>query len=285
MTFKFNALTPDVLKILKEKSTEKPFSGKYHDHILEGSYLCRGCGSVLFRGNNQFHSGCGWPSFDEELSGKISRVPDIDGMRTEIVCSKCKSHLGHVFTGEQFTAKNTRHCVNSLSLEFIEDNMVLETDEAVVGGGCFWGVQHLFNQLPGVLRCEVGYTDGITAHPTYQQVCSHATYHIEAIRIIFDTQKISYESIIRYFFEIHDFTQEDGQGPDRGSQYLSRVFYFNDEQKNIAEKIKQALITKGFSVATAIKPISIFWAGEEYHQDYYKKNNQVPYCHYYRKRF
>lgn len=282
---KRNALTPDVINIIQNKHTEKPFSGKYIDKKSNGSYLCRGCGAVLFRADNQFHSGCGWPSFDDAIKNNVKEIPDADGRRTEIVCAQCNAHLGHVFHGEQFTAKNTRHCVNSLSVEFVDDSAVLKTEEAIVAGGCFWGVDYLFQQLPGVLLTEVGYTDGITQNPTYQQVCSHTTNHVEALRIVFDAEKTTYEKIIQYFFEIHDPTQQDGQGPDVGSQYLSRIFYFNDQQKQIAEKLKNQLIEKGLKIATIIKPVTIFWPAEEYHQHYYEKNNHAPYCHRWTKRF
>ncbi|OGT26362.1 MAG: peptide-methionine (S)-S-oxide reductase [Gammaproteobacteria bacterium RIFCSPLOWO2_02_FULL_42_14] len=282
---KYAALAPSILDIIKNKYTEKPFSGKYCEKKYDGSYLCRGCGVVLFRADNQFHSSCGWPSFDDEISDSIKKIPDSDGRRTEIICAECNAHLGHIFVGEKFTAKNRRYCVNSLAIEFITDPAILKTEEAIVAGGCFWGVQYLFQQLPGVLLTEVGYTDGITQNPTYQQVCSHKTNHVEAMRVIFDTEKISYENIIKYFFEIHDPTQNDGQGPDRGSQYLSRIFYFNDTQKRIAEKLKKELVSHGFSVTTAIKPVVTFWPAEEDHQNYYRKTQREPYCHRRIKRF
>ncbi|HLB56172.1 MAG TPA: bifunctional methionine sulfoxide reductase B/A protein [Coxiellaceae bacterium] len=282
---KYAALTPDILNIIKNKNTEKPFSGKYCEKKINGSYLCRGCGAVLFRADNQFHSGCGWPSFDGSIKNHVKEIPDADGRRTEIVCAECNAHLGHVFTGENFTKKNTRHCVNSLSIEFVADKNILKTDEVIVAGGCFWGMQYLFQQYLGVLLTEVGYTDGVTQNPTYQQVCSHTTNHVEAMRIVFDVEKISYENIIKYFFEIHDPTQSDGQGPDIGSQYLSRIFYFNESQKNIAEKLKKELTARGLKIATEIKPVKTFWPAEDYHQDYYKKNNQAPYCHSRVKRF
>lgn len=118
---KYAALTPAVLHVLQDKGTEPPFSGKYYAVLSNGTYLCRGCGLALFRGNNQFHSGCGWPSFDQEIPGAVLRQPDRDGHRVEIICSHCHGHLGHVFTGERFTSANTRHCVNSLAIEFVND--------------------------------------------------------------------------------------------------------------------------------------------------------------------
>lgn len=283
--YKYAAITPDVLSILKDKHTERPFSGKYNETVKQGTYLCRGCGIALFRADNQFHSGCGWPSFDENIKNNVQHIPDADGQRTEIICANCHGHLGHVFTGEQFTVKNTRHCVNSLSIEFVPDSNVLTTEEAIVAGGCFWGVQYLLQQLPGVLLTEVGYTGGITQHPTYHQVCTHQTGHVEAVRVVFNNQQVSYEEVLKYFMEIHDPTQIDGQGPDRGSQYLSRIYYFDTLQKSIADNVIQMLRTNGLSIATEVKPASIFWPAEEDHQDYYIKTNQAPYCHQRVKRF
>ena len=116
---KYNKLTPEEKKIILAKGTEPPFSGQYNDFFEEGIYVCRRCNAPLYNSKGKFHSGCGWPSFDEETPGAVKRVKDSDGVRTEIICTKCGAHLGHVFTGENFTPKNTRHCVNSLSLKFI----------------------------------------------------------------------------------------------------------------------------------------------------------------------
>lgn len=282
---KIKSLTPAVLRIIKEKGTEPPFSCREGLIDRSGSYLCRGCGAVLFRSQAKFESGCGWPSFDDELSGAIARKLDQDGFRVEITCAACDAHLGHVFEGEGFTDKNTRHCVNACAIEFVPDAGVLKVGEAIVAGGCFWGIQYLFSQLPGVLLTEVGYTSGLTEHPTYEQVCSHDTGHVEAVRVIFDLNKISYDAILKYFFEIHDFTQQDGQGPDVGSQYLSRVFYFDAAQKVIANQIVAQLEAMGFKVATQVVPVAVFWSAEKYHQYYYQKNKKEPYCHYHTKIF
>ena len=119
--FKEPSLPKVVLAVVKHRGTEYPFTGAYNDSDEKGTYLCRLCGLALFRGEHKFHSGCGWPSFDDEINGKVTRIPDADGQRVEIVCSTCQAHLGHVFMGEGFTSKNTRHCVNSISLEFVPD--------------------------------------------------------------------------------------------------------------------------------------------------------------------
>lgn len=282
---KDKSLTPDVLQVLRDQATEKPFSGTYNDFDEKGSYLCKGCGLVLFRSNSKFHSGCGWPSFDEEIQGAVATRPDVDGRRTEIVCTRCEAHLGHVFHGEGHTAKDTRHCVNSLALDFVASQSVLDTEEAIFAAGCFWGVEHLFKQLDGVVKTEVGYSGGSVDTPSYESVCGGGTGHYEVIRVLYDPSIVNFEKVAKYFFEIHDPSQADGQGPDIGQQYHSVVFYYDDKQKEMTENLIALLQDKGISVATKVLPVTTFWRGEEYHQDYYKKHSKAPYCHMYTKRF
>ncbi len=285
-------LTPEESRVILQKGTERPFSGAYFDSWDDGTYVCRQCGAPLYRSQDKFDAGCGWPSFDDEIAGAVKRVPDADGRRTEIVCARCGGHLGHVFTGEGFTPKNTRHCVNSVSMTFrpAEKKQPSEserpsTETAYFAGGCFWGVEYMLRKQDGVLDVESGYMGGSTESPTYEQVCRGRTGHAETVRVRFDPSKVSYETLARLFFEIHDPTQENGQGPDIGDQYRSEIFYTSPEQRATAQKLIAQLRAKGYEVVTALAPAGRFWPAENYHQDYYERKGTRPYCHGYTKRF
>lgn len=281
---KFNKLTEREEDVIVRKGTEKPFTGEYLDNEEEGTYVCKRCDAPLYKSNDKFDARCGWPSFDDEIEGSVKRVIDADGRRTEIVCSNCGGHLGHVFLGEQFTDKNTRHCVNSISLKFVpkkDDSL----EKAHFASGCFWGTEYYFMQAPGVVETSVGYMGGHKDNPTYEQVSTGKTGHLEATEIVYDPSVITYGDLVRLFYETHDFTQTDGQGPDIGSQYLSAIFYKDDEQKAIAEKYTNLLLKKGYKVATTLRPAAKFWKAEDYHQQYYKHKGSTPYCHTYTKIF
>ena len=280
MTWK--TLTPAEEAVIVRKGTERPFTGEYVDHHSDGTYTCRRCGAPLYRSDSKFDSGCGWPSFDDAVEGAVREIPDADGIRTEIVCAACEGHLGHVFRGEALTPKDTRHCVNSISLGF-EDADTRE--EAFFAGGCFWGVEHLLAQQDGVLSVTSGYMGGEQENPSYAEVCAGGTGHAEAVRVVFDPTRVGYETLARLFFEIHDPTQINRQGPDVGSQYRSAVFVKSKAQRRMAAGLIKALGDKGMEIATTVEEANAFWAAEDYHQDYYRRTGKQPYCHTRVKRF
>ncbi len=276
-------LTPQEKSVLMNKGTERPRTGKYNKFNEKGTFSCRNCGADLYKSESKFDAHCGWPAFDDEIEGAVKRVPDADGRRTEIVCNHCQAHLGHVFTGEQLTEKNVRHCVNSICLDFTPAKWTEKY--AYVAGGCFWGVEYYLEQLPGVISAESGYSGGSKENPTYKEVCSGKSGHIEAVKITYNPHKISYREIVKRFFEIHDPSQKDGQGPDIGPQYLSAIFYNSEDEKKVTQELIKLLEKKKIDVATKLIKFDKFWPAEAYHQDYYEKKGALPYCHGYTKRF
>ena len=282
----YNALSKQESFIIENKGTEAPFTGKYTDYSGKGTYVCKKCGSALYYSSSKFKSDCGWPSFDDEIKGAVNKFPDPDGMRTEIECANCGAHLGHVFTGERLTAKNVRHCVNSVSLDFVPSQIEPgRYGTAIFAGGCFWGVEYFLQKSPGVISVTSGFIGGHVKNPSYKEVCTGRTGHAEAVKIIYDPDKTSYDKLLRLFLEIHDPTQIGGQGPDLGDQYRSEIFYLNEEQKKIADTNIGILKSNGLKVATAVTKASEFYEAEDYHQDYYFRNGKIPYCHAYTKRF
>lgn len=159
------------------------------------------------------------------------------------------------------------------------------TETAYFAGGCFWGVEYYMQRAAGVLSVESGFMGGDKENPSYEEVCRRDTGHAEVVKVVFDPSKTTYEHVTRLFFEIHDPTQSDGQGPDIGEQYRSEVFYVSPQQKETAEKLIKLLRDGGYAVVTKITPASVFWKAEEYHQNYYNRKGSEPYCHGYTKRF
>jgi len=281
----FKKLTPEEERVIVYKGTEAPYTGIYENFKEPGTYVCKRCGAPLYRSADKFDANCGWPAFDDEIPGAVKRVSDSDGMRTEIQCAACGAHLGHVFLNEGFTQKNARHCVNSISLSFVPKVPVSIADTAIFAGGCFWGVEYYMKKIKGVISTEVGYTGGKTENPTYPEVCSGKTGHYEAIEVVFNPGQTSFEEVAKMFFETHDPTQWNHQGPDWGEQYRSAVFYRDEDQKSITEKLIKQLKDKGFNVVTQLIPAKKFWKAEDYHQEYYDHKGTTPYCHGYVKRF
>jgi len=280
----YNKLTPEEEAVIINKGTEHPYTGEYVNNKRAGTYVCKRCNAPLYKSEDKFDSHCGWPSFDDEIKGAVTRVPDADGRRTEIICNNCGAHLGHVFIGEGFTDKNIRHCVNSISLKFVPE-VNKNIKKAYFASGCFWGTEYYFMKAKGVKYTAVGFMGGHVANPSYEQVCQKNTGHLETTEIEYDSTKITYDDLVKLFFETHDFTQTDGQGPDIGPQYLSCIFYSDEREKEVAQKYIDILTAKGYKVATMLRPESTFWKAEDYHQQYYDNKGTSPYCHFYKKIF
>ena len=283
---KINTLTPFEKHVLIDKGTERPFSGKYVHTKEDGTYTCKVCGAPLYRSLDKFDSHCGWPSFDDAIPGAIKEVPDADGRRTEIVCANCGAHMGHVFKGEGFTEKNVRHCVNSVSLNFQKKKAQIPAlKKAYFAGGCFWGVEYYLEKIDGVKEVTSGFMGGHVKNPGYYDVVRKDTGHLETVEVVYDPSRVSYETLAKTFFEIHDPTQVDGQGPDIGSQYLSAIFVSNTEERKTIERLINILEKKGLKIATKVLPKAPFYSAEAYHQDYYERKGSKPYCHRRIKRF
>lgn len=270
----FNKLTAEEHNIIINKGTERPFTGVYNKHYEKGTYTCKQCDQPLFESSAKFDSKTGWPSFDDAIDGAVEEVRDYS--RMEIVCSRCKGHLGHVFRGEGFTPKQTRHCVNSLSLNFVPEGGF---SKAYFAGGCFWGVEYYLEMIPGVASVTSGFMGGHVVNPSYKEVIRKRSGHVETVEVLYDSTRVNYYDLAKRFFEIHDPTQKNGQGPDIGPQYLSKIFVANDGEKAIVEDLIKQLLRKYRTVATTIEPVAPFYPAEEYHQDYYLKKGGTPYCH------
>lgn len=283
-------LTDEEAQVILRQGTERPFCGAFLDNKLDGTYVCRLCGLPLFASSAKFDSGTGWPSFFAPVDpDHLTTIEDRShGMaRTEIVCRRCKGHLGHVFAdGPPPTGE--RHCLNSVSLEFFEDDALpdrsrpagadTQTETAYFAGGCFWGVEDRFQKTPGVIDAVSGYQGGHTDDPTYKDVCAGATGHAEAVRVTFDPHQVTYRDLLEVFFALHDPTQRDRQGPDVGSQYRSAIFAANEAQleeaRRFADDLRRSKRFGDRPIATQIEPAAPFFEAEERHQDYNAKHGR-----------
>jgi peptide methionine sulfoxide reductase msrA/msrB len=280
------ALTKEEYYVIREKGTEQPFSGKLLMNKDSGVYKCRACGNVLFTSKNKFDSHCGWPSFDEEVAdGRIiTKVDNSHGMtRTEIMCARCGGHLGHLFDDGP-TSTGKRYCVNSVSLEFLDAASAekeSQMDTLTLGGGCFWCIEAVFQQMKGVVSAESGYSGGKVANPSYKDVCTGNTGHAEVVQIIFDKNVTSMEDILKVYFTVHNPTTLNRQGADEGTQYRSIILYRNDQQKKVAQDIIAALTKEKVyddPIVTRVEPFKVFYKAELSHQDYYENNKNQGYC-------
>jgi peptide methionine sulfoxide reductase msrA/msrB len=233
-------LTDKQFYILREKGTDKPYSGEFLFNKDKGNYTCAACGNILFSSDSKFDSHCGWPSFDQQINSKaiVTKEDNSAGMqRTEIMCGKCGGHLGHIFDDGP-TETGMRYCVNSTSLTFEKatDNTKTKLETITLGGGCFWCMEAVFQELKGVKSIRSGFSGGISTNTNYKDVCSGITGHAEVIEIEFDSSVISLAQILKVFFTVHDPTSLNKQVADEGTQYRSAIFYRNDQQKKLASQ-------------------------------------------------
>jgi peptide methionine sulfoxide reductase msrA/msrB len=297
-------LSSEQFAVTQQCGTEPPFHNAYWDNHKPGLYVDVVSGQPLFSSLDKFDSGTGWPSFTQPLysADVVEKKDSTLGMeRTEVRSSMADSHLGHVFNDGP-GAGGLRYCINSAALRFVP---VADMDQAgysqyldpfvkaglikapthetaILAGGCFWGMEEIIRKIPGVVKTTVGYTGGATPDPTYEDVCTGATGHAESIQVVFDPARLSYESLLDYFFRMHDPTTLNRQHNDAGTQYRSAIFYTSDAQKQTAERVKTRWDKSGkFNrpITTEITAATTFYPAEEYHQKYLLKNPGGYNCH------
>ena len=294
-------LSPEQYRIVRENGTERPFQNAYWDNHEAGIYVDVVSGEPLFSSIDKFDSGTGWPSFSRPIdAGSLKSQADRShGMeRNEVRSSRADSHLGHVFDDGP-GPDGQRFCINSGALRFVP---VAEMEKqgygqllglfgqalkkpaketATLAAGCFWGAEETLRKLPGVIRTTVGYTGGKTENPTEDDIYYHETGHAEVVEIEFDPAQISYERLLEVFWEMHDPTTLNRQGPDWGTQYRSAVFFHSPEQEKAARASKQRLEASGRykkPIVTEIVPAATFYPAEDYHQRYLEKRGGGS-CH------
>jgi peptide methionine sulfoxide reductase msrA/msrB len=278
-------LTPEQYRIARGRGTEPAFCGGLLHNKEAGLYVCVCCNLPLFESSAKFESGTGWPSFfqpaaEENIRQKIDRSHGM--VRTEILCQRCDAHLGHVFEDGP-PPTGLRYCLNSEALRFVANDRlktIAERAEAVFAGGCFWCVEAVFEQLDGVLDVVSGYAGGDAATANYGAVSTGRTGHAEAVKIVYDPRKISYEQLLKVHFATHDPTTLNRQGNDVGPQYRSAIFYANQREKELAEAfiadLSRAKVFKR-RIVTTLEPLGGFYPAEAKHQDFVVCNPTQPY--------
>lgn len=294
-------LTPEQWKVTQECGTEPAFHNAFWDNHKPGIYVDVIDGTPLFASTDKFDSGSGWPSFVKAIDpvSVQAKTDSSHGMeRVEVRSKKANSHLGHLFPDGPKERGGLRFCINSASLRFIPaENLAAEgysiyrplfepaltkTECAILGGGCFWGVQSIIQQQKGIIDTVAGYAGGTAHHPTYEAVCTGKTNHAEVVLVFYNPEEITYETVLDLFWRLHDPTTKNRQGPDIGTQYRSIIFTTSATQARLAEVSKTALdTTKTFPkpATTTIEPLTLFWPAEAYHQNWFRNKGGGSGCH------
>ena len=277
-------LTPDQFRITRLKGTERPFSGELCSAFGPGLYSCVCCGNQLFDSGEKFESNSGWPSFTQPIAeNAISYHQDTAyGMvRIETLCSVCDAHLGHVFPDGP-APSGLRYCMNSDALVKQEKDTTAKKDELqsiVLGGGCFWCTEAVFQEVDGVSKVVSGYSNGQQKSPTYEQVCTGNTGHAEVVKVTYDPSVISLKEIIEIHLTTHNPTTLNRQGADVGTQYRSAIYYNTPEEKAVIDEVtSEVKAAYDQPIVTEIKPLEVFYPAEGYHQNYYRNNPGNGYC-------